>query len=187
MEKIQMERLLVYKDNKVYLDNVDLAKLTNMYYMSEYEFLQIMRVYFRNKLTTLNNGYGAYIINNNEKDIYEPFGDTYKITYKVEGEMLVDKKAFKDYKKQIFDFAYTKCSSLADLCCRKYILKEVDEVTAQHMMEHEYDTYTCFYRASGKIWNYLESDIKIDREEQNKMFEILNYLSEKEKSKILKK
>lgn len=187
MGSIEMKQLLVYKNNKVYLDYVDLAKLTNMFYLSEYEFLQIMRVYFRTKLKNGNDGYGAYIIRNNEIDTYTPNGDFYDMKYNVEGEMLVALDAFEDYKKQIFDFAYTKCSSIADKCCRKYILKEVDEVAAQHAMENEYDTYTCFYRASGKIWNYLESDVKIDRQEQENMYNVLNYLSKKEKEKILKR
>ncbi len=187
MEEIEKKQLLVYKNNKVYLDHVDLAKLTNMFYLSEYEFLQIMRVYFRNKLKNSNNRYGAYTIRNVEVDTYSPCGYDYKMRYNVEGEMLVAEDAFEDYRRQIFDFAYTKCSSLADICCRKYILKEVDEVTAQHAMEKDYDTYTCFYRASGKIWNYLESNVPIDREEQEKMYKILVKTAQYEKEKLLNK
>ena len=54
-------------------------------------------------------------------------------------------------------------------------------------MDKEYDTYTCFYRSSGKVWNYLKSNIPIDRDEQERMYETLNLAAKQEKEKLLKR
>lgn len=184
MENMEMVKLLVYKNDKPYLDGVDLAKLTNMYYLTIYDFLFLMRIYFRNNT---KNGFGAYTINTNEVDKYTPNDPIRKIRYIVEGEILVEKASYEEYKKQIFDFAYTRCNALADRCFREYEIKEGTELDVQRKMSELKDTYTCFYKSSERSWNYMISDIQIDREEESKMYEVLNSLSEIEKQKVLRK
>ena len=71
----EKEKLLVYKNDKILLDGVDLAKLTNMYFLTQYDFLLLMRMYFRNSVKSINknkvNENSDYIINVREKDIYD--------------------------------------------------------------------------------------------------------------------
>ena len=183
MENIEMEKLLVYKNDKPLLDGVDLAKLTNMFYLTQYDFLLLLRIYLRDNIKEFK---GAYTIMR-ETDMYIPDDPIRKIRYSVEGEVLVDKRVYEDYKRKIFDFAYTRCNSLADKCCSEYIIKEGNELDVQKEISKKYNTYTCFYRSSGKVWNYLASNIPIDKDEQDRMYEVLNSLSENEKTKKLKK
>ena len=180
---IEFKELLVYKNDRALLDGVNLAKVTNMYDMTEYDFLLLLKIYLRNNIDIFK---GAYIATR-DTDTYIPKDPIYKIRYTVGGKILVDEKAYEDYKRRIFDFAYTRCNALADKCNSKYIIKEGNELEVQREMDKEYDTYTCFYRSSGKVWNYLKSNIPIDRDEQERMYETLNLAAKQEKEKLLKR
>ena len=180
---IEFEKLLIYKNDKAFLDGVNLAEFTNMYDLTQYDFLLLLKIYLRNNI---KNFKGAYTIIR-ETDTYIPHDPIYKIRYNVEGYVSVDKKAYDDYKKKIFDFAYTRCNAIAGKSNSNYVIKEGNELQVQREMDKEYNTYTCFYRSSGKVWNYLESNIEIDREEQERMYNVLNMAAKREKVKVLKK
>lgn len=191
MKSEEMVKLLEYKNDEIYLDGVELSKFTNMFYLTKYDFLLLIRMLFRNDVKNIDkkkcNNSKDYIISVNEKDIFDKDDQVYKIRYIVEGEIYVNKGLFEYYKRKIFNFAYSRCSVIADSPCSKYALKEGNEIEAQKLMDEKAETYACFYRSSGKVWNYLVSNIRIDKVERNKMYDILTSLSEKEKVKLLKK
>ena len=187
MENIEMEKLITCKNGEVLLDGVDLVKLTNMCFWTQYDFLTLMKVYFRKTLEDLCDKCVAYSINTRESIAYNPNKFPNKSRdYFIEGEVLVDKKLYEEYKRKIFDFAYTKCSSLACKPENQYILKGSNELQVRDIILDNKDTYTCLYKTRGDMaWNYQDSNIKIDRFDQEKKFDELNKLSEKVKVKSL--
>ena len=190
MKSEEMVKLLEYKNDEIYLDGVDLSKLTNMFYLTKYDFLLLIRMLFRNDVKGIDkrkcNNSRDYIINVREKDIFDNDDPVYKIKYVVEGDIYVNKGLFEYYRRKIFNFAYSRCSLIADSTSSEYVLREGNEIEAQNLMDEKTENYACFYRSSGKVWNYLVSNVRIDKQERNRMYNILNSLSEKEKVKVKK-
>ena len=181
MGNIEMETLIVCKNGAVLLDGIDLVEPTKMCFWIQYDFLTLMESFFRKNLEELCDKCVAYSITTTKNITYNPSKERNR-ECGVEGKVLVDKRLYEEYKRKIFDFAYTKCSSLAYGTKNEYILKGATELQVRDIILDDKDTYTCFYITKGDMtWNYQDSNIKINKEEQEEKYNEFNKLVEKRK------
>ncbi len=182
MEDIVMRELVVYDDGRTLLGGVDLVKLANMDCYAKFAFWQLMIMHFKNK-EIYGKSIDAYSIDTKDKRIHIPNQKAQIVTT---SKICVDEKVYERYVREIFDFAYTKCSVYAKDA--KFLLKCGSEYAARKLMLENRDVYSCFKRNGEGAWDYQISDIKIDRKEQEEKYNELKQLIEKiDKSKELLK
>lgn len=171
MEKTEMLKLLSYEDNKILLDGYDLVEIANMYNLSVVNFLELFRYYLKENQALLESGY--YIGHTEATMLEDP---SQLSTLKTTGEILVPANGYEAMKKQIFDFAYTKCSNLGDSSFGCWGLSSVEAWTTRfsyQISERNPKNYSCFYTSSKGGWNQKISNIAIDKEDQEKRYSLL--------------
>lgn len=171
MEKNEMKKLLSYEDKKILLDGFDLVDIANMYDLSIVNFLELFRYYLKENQAYLESGYyiGATEVTTLESPDKLP-------ELKRIGEILVPDYSYETMKKLIFDFAYTKCSNLGDNSFGCWGLSSVESWTTRfnyQLSEKNPQNYSCFYASSKGGWNQKISKIKIDKEDQEKRYSLI--------------
>lgn len=171
MEKQEMEKLLTYEDKKIILDGFNLVEIADMYHLSVVDFLSLFKYYLQENQAFLESGY--YIGSTEAALLTDPMQP---VTLKTSGEILVPADGYEAMKKQVFDFAYTKCSNQGDNSFGCWGLSSVEAWTTRfthQIKERNPEYYSCFYTSSRGGWNQKISKIKIDKEDQTKRYALM--------------
>ena len=165
MSKFELVELLTCKNNKILIEGMDLSTLTNMYYLSEYDFLTLLRFYFKSNIKNID----SYIINDTYTDEYLS-----KNIYNFKnGELLVSIDKYKEMKKKVFDFAYIYCSNIGNDNFKRLGIISSNEFELEYELTKKLDTYSCIYKKEDR-WFQKISNILIDEEDKQKRFRLIN-------------
>lgn len=171
MEKREMKQLLTYEDRKMIMEGEDLVQLANMYHLSVVDFLELFKLYLKFNQKSLVSGYS--IATTDETRLTTPKEDFELKTY---GEILVPEYGYEDMKKKVFDFAYTKCSEIGDKKYDHFGLSSAQVYSGGFdtiLTKENPEYYSCIYSSSHGGWNQKVSNVKINKEEQEKLYSLI--------------
>lgn len=171
MEKKDLMKLLTVSDKKLMIEGEDLVEIANMYHLSVDNFLELFKYYLKENQALLESGY--YIGSTEVTMLEDPSQLT---TLKSTGEILVPANGYEAMKKQIFDFAYTKCSNLGDSSFGCWGLSSVEAWTTRfsyQISDQNSKNYSCIYASSKGGWNQKVSNVPIDKVDQEKRYSLI--------------